>query len=119
MLKFCKLSHDEKTFNYFKNYVECLEKKDRSFFNVDQEIQEEEIRNHLIFKGFLDGNEEEGIRWIEEYGKSFRNYLNTIKLVYLVWHCMEKPWILITWEEFCHLEDKINEVKDICLDKIF
>jgi hypothetical protein len=118
-MHFCELEKDQKTFMYFKKYIELVKQDDNDPSVLDNQFQISEIYEHLRLNGYSYNDSQEIHNWIKKNGKPFRNYLNTIKIVYLVWHCMEKDWEDITWEEFCKLEDKINEVKKICLDKIF
>lgn len=122
-MPFCILEKDEKTFDYFKKYVSFLEKSDSTCLSLDNEIQSEEIQDHLRREGF-GGNGDPGkkeviSRWIKENARPFRDYLNSIKLAYVVWKCMGKNWEDITWEEFSRLEDRINQLKYKCLDTIF
>jgi hypothetical protein len=117
-MHFCELEKDKKTFEYFKKYLEILNREDGDCFLLDNEIQIKEIYDHLKSNGYSKDDSEEIHKWIQKNGKPFRNYLNTIKIIYVVWHCMGKIWTDITWEEFCSIEDKINEVKQRCLDNI-
>lgn len=113
---FCKLEHDQKTFLYFKKYIEELTLKDS--VKIDNEIQAKEIEKHCQNNHIPLDNCEEITKWIDSNAEGFRNYLNSIKLIYTVWHCMGHDWEVITWEEFCQIEDKINEIKTQVLDKI-
>jgi len=118
-MPFCVLEKDRKTFHYFKQYVQFLESEHKTCLIVDNEIQAQEIRNHLASNGFSSDNHQEGINWIKNNGKAFRDYLNSIKIVYLIWKCMGNRWTDITWEEFLELEEKVNSLKPVCLDTIF
>jgi hypothetical protein len=123
-MSFCILEKDEKTFDYFKKYVGFLEENERTCLTLDNEIQSEEIQDHLRREGFGNnggdpGKKDEISRWIKENARPFRDYLNSIKIAYVVWKCMGKDWKDITWEEFVVLEDRLNQLKYKCLDTIF
>jgi len=114
---FCELKKDEKTFTYLKRYIHELSLENS--VKIDNEFQKKEIEIHCQLNGISIHDCNEISKWVTENGKPFRNYLNSIKIVYLVWHCMGHDWEDITWKEFCLLEDKINSVKDTVLDKIY
>jgi hypothetical protein len=118
-MSFCLLESDQKTFEYFKNYVEYLEKHSGSCFDLDNQIQAKEIKRHLVINGIASDNANEKIDWIRRNGKPFREYLNTIKLAYVVWKCSGKEWETIRWEDFINITKQINELKMVCLDTIF
>lgn len=115
---FCELEKDRKTFEYFKKYIQAFIHHEDSVV-IDNEIQIHEIHEHLLSHGLSLQDSEEIRSWIKKNSKPFRNYLNTIKIIYLVWYCQGKKWSDITFEEFGELEDKINSVKEELLDKIF
>lgn len=114
---FCELEKDKKTFEYIKKYIQAFTNNEDSVI-IDNEIQINEIHEHLLRNGLAFNNREEIIKWIKKNGKPFRNYLNSIKIIYLVWHCLGNDWNDITWDEFCKIEDNINSVKEKLLDKI-
>ena len=122
-MPFCILEKDKKTFEYFKKYVEFLESKGNTCLILDNKIQSEEIREHLRRTGIengVDGRKKEVIsQWIHENARPFRDYLNSIKLAYVVWKCMGKEWSEITWGEFVKIEERLNALKYSCLDTIF
>ncbi|MFA5617492.1 MAG: hypothetical protein WDK95_11650 [Syntrophorhabdaceae bacterium] len=113
---FCYLEHDQKTFEYLKTY---FEKKDIDLGKVDIKIQEQEIKDHLKRNGKCESDNREICDWIDNNAKNFRQYLNTIKIIFLV--CKISGFELkdVTWEVFCRLEDKVNNLKDNVLEKIF
>ena len=117
-MSFCLLDSDQKTFEYFKKYVEYLETHEGSCFDLDNEIQAGEIRNHLLRNGFALTDVNEKISWIRQNGKPFRDYLNSIKLAYIVWKCNGKDWKDIDWDAFKDLSERINRLKLVCLDTI-
>ena len=120
-MPFCILEKDKKTFEYFKKYVTFLEEEKNTCLILDNEIQSEEIQEHLRRTGSgIDGRKKEVIsQWIKENARPFRDYLNSIKLAYVVWKCMGKNWEDITWDEFVVIEERLNSLKYKCLDTIF
>lgn len=123
-MPFSILEKDEKTFSYFKKYVEYLEGSGNTCLILDNRIQSEEIQNHIANSG-LNGDISENDRkqeiscWIKENARPFRDYLNSIKLAYVVWKGMGKQWKDLTWEEFVRIEELLNDLKYCCLDTIF
>jgi len=115
---FCELEKDKKTFEYFKTYIQAFLDQEDSV-EIDNEIQIKEIHEHLLRHGLSYNNNDEIKNWIKKNSKPFRNYLNSIKIIYLVYHCQGNNWNNITWDEFCIIEDKINSIKEKLLDKIF
>jgi hypothetical protein len=117
------LEQDKKTFDYFKKYVQFLEDEENTCLILDNKIQAAEIKEHLRRSGFdssVDSvRKDETSRWIKENARPFRDYLNSIKIAYVVWKCMGKDWKDITWEEFVKIEEQLNKLKYNCLDTIF
>ena len=118
-MAFCILDNDKKTFEYFKKYVQFLENEDDTCHILDNRIQIDEIRDHLYRHGKDENHKDEIDRWIDENARPFREYLNTIKLVYVVWKCMGKEWQNIEFDEFNAIEETLNKLKHKCLDTIF
>lgn len=118
-MSFCYLEKDKKTFEYFKEYLQYLESNTSSCFILDNQIQVREMSEHLCANGYSIDDHGAIIDWVEKNGERFRNYLNTIKLVYVVWKCMGNTWDDINWENFVNIEDNINRLKSSCLDTIF
>ncbi len=122
-MPFCILEKDRKTFDYVKMYVEFLENNGSTCLVLDNQIQSEEIKDHLRRVGSdanLEGiKKREVTRWIKENARPFRDYLNSIKLIYVVWKCMGNEWKEITWEEFVKIQERLNKLKYNCLDTIF
>lgn len=116
-MSFCILEKDQKTFFYFKTYFEWLDYKNESCYKLDNIIQYEEIKNHLIKNGYSENDISEANKWIEQNGKKFRDYLNTIKMIYICNKFTDKNDI--TWEDFCRMSDILNSMKEKCLDTIF
>jgi hypothetical protein len=82
-------------------------------------IQYNAIREYLLNHGFDKDDNFETARWIKKNAKAFRDYLNTIKLVYIIWYCSNKKYGIISWEEFCMISDKLMETKEYCLDYFY
>ncbi len=122
-MPFCILEKDEKTFEYFKLYVEYLENEDSTCLILDNKIQSEEIQEHLRRTGNAHGVDDQKKKiisqWIKKNARPFRDYLNSIKLVYVVWTCMGKEWKEITWNDFVSIGERLNDLKYKCLDTIF
>jgi hypothetical protein len=117
-MTFCELEKDEKTFNYISKYIiwynTQLNSKD--FLQLDSRIQADEIKHHLENNNYDDKNYEI-LQWIKSYSKKFRIYLNTIKIVFTIWYCSGHTE-LMSWDEFCSIVDRIDELKYSCLDEI-
>lgn len=120
MSQFCYLEKDKKTFKYFKKYVEFLETHtdEETCLILDNEIQVEELNEHLKHNDGRNKHSEIN-SWIHKNAKGFREYLNTIKLVYVVWKCMGYNWKDIKWSDFTKISDNLNGIKSKCLDTIF
>ena len=114
---FCILEKDDKTFHYLKKIISYIkENKMDCILELDTFIQKGEILDHLRINGFQENDREEMCRWVEKHGRSFREYLNTMKIAAVVWVTLFDDREL-TWEDFCQLEDKLNSKKN-CLDAI-
>ena len=118
-MSFCYLEKDKKTFEYFKEYLRHLESSTSSCFILDNQIQVREMCDHLYSNGYTVDDDGAVIEWVKNNAENFRNYLNTIKLVYVVWKCMGNTWDDINWDNFIRIEDNINQLKSTCLDTIF
>lgn len=118
-MNFCYLEKDPKTFEYFKEYLSFLEEKNGTCLSLDNDIQLREMRQHLDRNGLTEDNCDAIIDWVKNNGENFRNYLNSIKIAYVVWKCMGYKWDELDWNNFCDLEEKINGLKNRCLDTIF
>ena len=129
---FCFLENDIKTFEYTKRYIKTLLKislNKEDIFNLDNEIQSEEIQLHLnrlqipewdINKILL-----EKIKWTEINSKPFRIYLNSIKMIALIsitfHNCCNNCEITqeYTQEKYNKIVRNINEFKLNLIDTIF
>ena len=103
---FCTLEKDNKTFNYFKEYLFYLDSN--SILYIDNKIQHNEIINHLKNNGYSDSDTYEITKWINKNAKNFRKYLNTIKLIFIIIKCSNININDLSFEQFCKIEDKIN-----------
>lgn len=117
---FCELEIDQKTFDYVSKYVKLWQQDHEiDFCCLDQQIQADEIHLHLEQACDDSCNQQaEVIDWIVANSKNFRTYLNTIKLVFTIHHCSGGAWLDFTWEEFQNIQQRMNEIKDVCLDTI-
>ncbi|MDA3809143.1 MAG: hypothetical protein PF518_02320 [Spirochaetaceae bacterium] len=113
------MEKNKKTFDLVQKYIVHLEKNNHSCIYLDNNIEMDEIKNWL--KGIsADDHDNNAIaNWIKQNGKSFRNYLNTIKLVYLIWFCSGHQSCQMSWEDFCTIGDNLNNIKNTCLDSIY
>lgn len=116
---FAALEKNRKTFQLVQKYIEHLSRENSSCTKLDNHIEMDEIREWLENIS-ADAHDNEAIAlWIRENGKSFRDYLNTVKLIYLVWFCMGNRSDNLSWEEFCAIGDNLNIIKNTCLDSIY
>ena len=107
---FCVLEKDKKTYRYLLDCISYMRMKDsNSLMQLDNELQASEIAVHLKINGLSESDTTEKIRWIQKYGRGFREYLNTIKIAAITWCAKseDKP----TWEEFCNLTEQIDSTK--------
>lgn len=123
-MAFCILEKDKKTFEYFKQYVRYLEHEDNTCLILDNLLQKNEIQMHLELNGvdaaqLSERKKNEISDWIEKNAQPFRDYLNTIKLVYVVWKCMGRDWKNISWDDYITIGERLNQLKANCLDTIF
>ena len=114
---FCILEHDLKTYQYFQRYIECFEGCGNSL-EFDNRIQAEELSSHLRVNGFNADNTQEKLNWIAINGRPFREYINTIKLIYVICKVQGIDPHAISQDHFFEIEAKLNEVRH-CLFSIF
>ncbi len=108
---FCQLDGDEKTFALIKRYIQFLNvEQNTTPQELDKLIQIEEIKTHLYLNHKPLNDAAEIQEWIKKYGKPFRMYLNTIKLVYVLWVCgMGQEWSDITFENYTLICQRLNK----------
>jgi len=116
---FAVLEKNKKTFLLVQKYINHLTENSCSCINLDNHIQMEEIRLWLEKISADDRDNRAVSEWIRQNGKSFRDYLNTIKLIYTIWFCSRDHSRPLSWEEFCAIGDNLNILKDTCLDSIY
>ncbi len=116
---FSMMVKDKKTFELLKKYIIFLEYSKKECISLDNKIEHDEICDYMLSNGYNNHDNIEIIDWIKNNGKSFRDYLNTIKLIYIIWHCNDTCFDSISWEEFCVLSDRLNETMDSCLETIY
>jgi len=114
---FCILEKDQKTFSYFRRFAQCFE-TGASCLEVDNTIQAEEMAAHLAANNLSPGDTAAKLDWVARNGHSFRNYLNTIKLVYVLCKATGKDPLLLDEEAFTTLEDRVNGLRD-CLTTMY
>lgn len=117
------LENDEKTYEYVKNCLELLEKRDKNIIGLDNMIQKKEIEDHLKNRGidynnFEDRNEET-IFWINQYACDFRSYLNTIKIAAGLLHFKGIKSDYLSHEDFDDCCIAVNNLKDFLIENIF
>jgi hypothetical protein len=115
-MNFCYLEKDIKNYEYFKRYYE-LNDTCTEFLKLDNQIQVEEIKKHHRQRCLPQEINVVAYDWIRKNGEKFRHYINTIKIICLVFKCMDKTDI--TQEEFFEMESRINNLKGSCLETIF
>jgi len=86
-INFSFLDCDKKSYDYtmrILNYV--LEDNKKGLLALENEIQKEEIQIHFEINNITDLKEKniEAIRWIKKNGENFRIYLNSLKIVCLI-----------------------------------
>ena len=114
---FCILENDVKTYGYFNRYIDCFE-SEKGCIEIDNRIQAEEMAEHLRSNGFSANDTQEKLNWIAINGKPFREYLNTIKLIYVLCRVQEIDPRTVGEDKFHELEDKLNRLRH-CLVSIF
>ncbi len=116
---FSVLEKNRKTYEMVRKYISHLKEKNCTCTNLDNHIEMDEIRNWLKEISAEDHDNEAIALWIRDNGKSFRDYLNTVKLIYLIWFCSADHRENISWEDFCTIGDNLNNIKYTCLDSIY
>ena len=116
---FSVLEKNKKTFEIVQKYIVYLKQNDCSCTNIDNIIEMDTIKDWLKDISADDHDNMAISAWIKQNGKSFRDYLNTIKLIYLIWFCTRGQSETITWEDFCSIGDNLNHKKNTCLDSIY
>jgi hypothetical protein len=112
---FCLLEPDIEHFTFIRNYLISLNKK--NVFKLDQEYQFQEIKKHCELNN--KNNNEECIKWINEFSAGYREYLNSLKILNFCFTLLEKPLEEITFEDYKIIALKWNKYKDQYLEYIF
>ncbi len=108
---FCVLEKDEKTYRLLKLMIATIrENRIESLVKLDNVLQKDEIRTHLYLNRFPENDRAEMLRWIEQHGRGFRTYLNTMKVAAMMWTWAEDGREL-SWEDFRRLADRVNSTK--------
>lgn len=108
-MNFCLLDDDQKNFAYITKYTKCFN-DEQEFLKVDNEIQYLEIQHHLYLNGYTSNNTNEKLRWIQMYGKSFRAYLNTLKLLCIAYLALGKNINEFTFKDYQEIKNNINTI---------
>lgn len=121
---FCILEKDEKTFNYVKRYILAIKKEssEHDVEKLDCLIQMEEMKNHLIINNIPeDKKNNECIRWADENSEKFRIYLNSIKIVSVIFYekIKQNGDIDLNFKNFESISDTINNLKFKLINTIF
>lgn len=114
---FCILENDLKTYEYFGRYIDCFEKQ-KNCTETDNRIQAEELAEHLRRNGISERDTQEKLNWVAANGKPFREYLNTIKLIYVLCRVQGIDPRGVSESQFHELENKLNDMRH-CLGSIF
>lgn len=110
---FCILEQDDKTFCYLKRYLDAGNNTYK-VFQLDNIIQREEIEVHLNINNKNNLDAGEMLEWVKRYSPQFREYINTIKLLAMLFMIEGKNSSNITYEEYIEKEKSLNKV-----DKLF
>lgn len=114
---FCQLQDDEKTFLYFKKFVQEI--KDKTILKIGNEIQGLELRKHFNTNQIPADNVMAEIDWTNKNAEGMRLYLNTIEAVHFVWICTGKTWNDIDYSDFTYIRNNLNRaVKSGVAEKI-
>ncbi len=116
---FSVFEKDKKTFELVQEYIVYLKQRGNDCINIDNKIEMDEIKKWLQLIS-TDPHDNRAIAaWIKDNGKSFRDYLNTVKLIYLIWFCSRGQTDTISWEDFCAIGEKLNNMENSFLDSIY
>ncbi|HOJ63547.1 MAG TPA: hypothetical protein PLE45_03900 [Spirochaetota bacterium] len=118
---FCLLEKNDTTFNYVKECLAFLEKRDKAVLSFDNGIQYRELFAHFQRKGINEPELQqlEAIDWINKYACDFRSYLNTIKIAASFLHYKEIKSDELSREEFEKCCDAINNLNEFLSEGIF
>lgn len=106
---FCTLKKEIKDFEIFKRYLKCLQEHGR-LFTISNQIQADEMREYCRHKNVSEKDQKTLIEWVDLYAKEFRDYLNTIQLVCIVFIGNGRLLEFMTIEDFFEIEDRLNKL---------
>ena len=113
---FCNIESDAKSFELIKLYksrTESFEDEERKLIEIstlDNEIQKKEIETHLYLNRVPEWDvDKEQSFWVTNYAYSFRVYLNTLKILFLIFETTNTDPRSLTFEEFCVQKEKLNK----------
>lgn len=109
---FSKLDNDEKTFYYILRYLkECHDSNEA--FCIDNDLQIEEIKTHLFLNQTDFKNIQEQLDWVKSYSKNFREYINSMKIVWASWILNGNKPEDFNYETFLLYQEKWNSIRGI------
>jgi len=113
---FCFIEDEHKAFEIIKLYYEKTininneDEKLAILHNLDNQIQIKEINTHIYLNHISESKcLDEKMHWINCYASSFRSYLNTLKIIFLIFYVNNINLENLSFNEFCILKDKINK----------
>lgn len=117
-MKSCFVENEQKAYDIVKLYhtqtkdISEEEQIVRALTVLDNEIQKKEIKTHCFLNDISrDDRQNESLLWIQNYGESFRVYLNTLKIIFLALKANSIDINEISFEYFCHFKDRMNKYR--------
>ena len=109
-MNFCRLEKDNKTYKILSVYLEDFQ-SGQSLYSEDNKLQICEILEHNKLNRCDDPEE-----WIIKYGKKYRNYLNAIKIIAVIFYSTKFE---LNKDNFYQVIDSYNNCEDFFLEKIY
>jgi hypothetical protein len=80
---FSLLEKDQKSFDIIIAYLDFFltDDKEKNIFDFDNNLQKQEIKDHLRRNNFGMNNQNEMCNWVIANGKNYRQYLNACKFI--------------------------------------
>jgi hypothetical protein len=111
---FCTIENEPKAFDIVKIYYNSTISLDeiekyKAIQKIDNDLQKIEIEIHLQVNRVSDNDKSQStLDWIKNYGKSFRIFLNTLKIALILLEYNQLDPNELSFEDFCKLKEKIN-----------
>lgn len=106
MINFCYLDENYKNYEIFCNYITST-----NYFIIDNKIQIDEIKKHLYINNIpIEKTNQEALNWIKENADSFRRYLDTLKIITIIWHYQGNDVKDLTFEKYLEIKNKLNKI---------